>query len=245
MKFTDQIRKLISQGEIKDASIDLFQDAIGAVRGDPVSIGRIIIALMRSPFLLREKIFWNKMESFLNGVMLSEDERADFSAKLAEEGSWEENSLRLLECIDRVETQQKVKYLVNASRCLLTGFIDLSTYFRICNVLSQTIDEDLHFLKDHHGESNLPYSASVQGLLTSGLMYQSLINNKGDQGYSFTPFAETVNRFAVDYDNVEKYPNPLQPTQSVAEPQPKIIGVAEWEEIPAISVEEIDEIYNN
>ena len=38
-------------------------------------------------------------------------------------------------------------------------------------------------------------------------------NGKG-QEYSFTPFAEVVDRFAVSYDDVERYPNPTSfPTQ--------------------------------
>ena len=116
MKFIEQIRERISRGEIKDASTNLLEDIANAVLGDPISIGKIIIALAKSPFFIREQLFWMKMELFLNGVYLSEDDRAKLRAKLTEDGAKQDNSLRLVECIDRAETQKKVQYLINATR---------------------------------------------------------------------------------------------------------------------------------
>ena len=119
MKFTEQIKGLISRGEIQEASTNMLEDTINAVLGDPISIGKIIIAITKSPFFLREQLFWTKMEAFLNGVYLSEDDCAKLRATLTEDGEKEDNSLRLVESIDRAETQQKIRYLINATRCLL------------------------------------------------------------------------------------------------------------------------------
>lgn len=41
MKLIEQIRELISRGEIKDASTNLLEDIANAVLGDPISIGKI------------------------------------------------------------------------------------------------------------------------------------------------------------------------------------------------------------
>ena len=129
MKFTEQIKGLISRGEIQEASTNMLEDTINAVLGDPISIGKIIIAITKSPFFLREQLFWTKMEAFLNGVYLSEDDCAKLRAMLTEDGEKEDNSLRLVESIDRAETQQKIRYLINATRCLLADFIDKPTFF--------------------------------------------------------------------------------------------------------------------
>ena len=112
--------------------------------------------------------------------------------------------------IDRAETQQKIRYLINATRCLLADFIDRPTYsyFRLCHAITHTLEEDLLFLKEHIKEKDLPYSTYTQGLLTVGLMYQSVLDGNGEQKYSFTPVARLVDRFAVSYDDVERYPNP-------------------------------------
>lgn len=45
MKFTEQIKGLISRGEIQEASTNMLEDTINAVLGDPISIGKIIKVL--------------------------------------------------------------------------------------------------------------------------------------------------------------------------------------------------------
>ena len=212
MKFRDEKNDIVSDNA-KEASKDFLNNLIDAVLGDSIAAGRVMVAIAKSPFFIREQIFWRKFSSFLEGVYLSEEERRDLRVKITENGTKGENAFRLIEYIDRVETQKEIQYLVNATRCLLADFIDIATYFRICHAVTYTLDEDLQFLKTHIEKSNLSYDAYVQGLLTAGLMYQSVIDGNGDQKYSFTPMAEEVDRFAVSYDNLERYPNPQSSVQ--------------------------------
>lgn len=212
MKFRDEKNDIVSDNA-KEASKDFLNNLIDAVLGDSIAAGRVMVAIAKSPFFIREQIFWRKFFSFLEGVYLSEKDRRDLRVKITENGTKGENPFRLIEYIDRAETQKKMQYLVNATRCLLADFIDIATYFRICHDVTYTLDEDLHFLKTHIEKSNLSYDAYVQGLLTAGLMYQSVIDGNGDQKYSFTPMAEDVDKFAVSYDNLERYPNPQSSVQ--------------------------------
>lgn len=228
MNFLDKIKALVSSGEVKDGSKNLVEDIIAALLGDPIAAGKVMLTITKSPFFIREQLFWIKLSAFLNGVYLSDDDRGKLCAKITENGAKNDNPLRLVESIDRAETQQKIQYLVNATRCLLTDFIDLSTYFRICHAITHTLDEDLQFLKVHIGERDISYDVCVQGLLTSGLMYQSVIDENGDQKYSFTPIAEDVDRFAVSYDDIERYPNPQISVQKTT-PQISIPSL-EWQE---------------
>lgn len=62
-------------------------------------------------------------------------------------------------------------------------------------------------------------------------MYQSTIGGNCDSKYSFTPLAESVDRFAVSYDNVERYPNPMIIKDNCSSPQTQISGIPEWEEM--------------
>ena len=228
MKIVEKAEKLLLQSEIKEASTNLLEDIANAVLGDITSIGKIIFALTESPFFIREQLFWNKMKLFLNGVYLSENDCAKLRAKLTEDGTNHDKQFRLIECIDRAKTQQKVQYLINATRCLLTDFIDRTTYFRICHAVTHTLEEDLLFLAKHINESDIPYSTYTQGLLTSGLMYQSVIDSDGDQKYSFTQLAGIVDQYAVSYENIERYPNPTRSTHNFTDPQPKLPGITKW-----------------
>ena len=66
--------------------------------------------------------------------------------------------------------------------------------------------------EDHIDEEDLVYNSYVQGLLTTGLMYQSVIDGNDESKYSFTPLAGLVDQYAVSYENLERYPNPKQIT---------------------------------
>lgn len=228
MNFTEQVKSLVSRGTVQEASTNMLEDTINAIMGNPFSAGKLMLAIAKSPFWVREQLFWTKIEAFLNGVYLDDTDSAKLRAKLTECGEKGDNPCRLVECIDRAETQQKIRYLINATRCLLTDFIDLSTYFRICHTVTHTLEEDLSFLRNHIKESNLPYNQFTQGLLSAGLMYQSIIDGNGDSKYSFTPIAEIVDRYAVSYDNVERYPNPNIRASKGEVPQISISSM-EWQ----------------
>ena len=142
MNYIEEIRERISTGEIQEASTDLFEDVLDAVLGNPVSVGKIIIALTKSAFFIRERLFWSKMEKFLNGVCLNKDDCDKLQVKLIENGEKKETAFRLVNIIDRAETLQKISYLINATRCLLENLIDRETYFRICHTIKNTLEED-------------------------------------------------------------------------------------------------------
>lgn len=229
MNFIDKAISLISQESVKKESINFLEDTLNALLGDPVSAGKIIVSLAHSPSYFREQIFWAKLSAFLNGVYLDEDDCAILRAKLTQSGEKGDNPARLLFCIDKVETKQKIHYLINATRCLLTDFIDLSTYFRICNIISQALEEDLVFLKENITKTKLAYNQNVQGLLNVGLMYQSEILSNDEVKYSFSPFADIINRYAISYSDVDSLDPTIPSGQNIA-PQTRIASFHKIEE---------------
>ena len=122
-------------------------------------------AVINSPFFIHEQIFWIKLSMFLDGINLSDDDRATFRAKLSENGTTQENAERLIILIDRTDTKKKIRYFINATRCLLADFITSSEYFRICDLITNTLYEDLEFLGKNISSKDLAYSYFVQGLL--------------------------------------------------------------------------------
>ena len=154
-------QELASSLNIQEETTDFVEDTVSALLGDPVAAGKLICTLAKSPFFLREKLFWRKFERFLCGIEMDKNERDKFCEKLTEKGCKKDNSYRLIQAIDQAETQQKIDFLINASRALSMGLVNLATYFRICHVITNTIEEDLIFLSEH-------------------------IKNEGDFGYSDT-----------------------------------------------------------
>lgn len=231
MKLIDTVKSFISRYAIKEVSTDIIEDIVNAILGDKVALKKLAIAFARMPFFVREQIFWAKIEAFINGAYQSEEDSAKLCAKLTENGDKLDNTIRLIESIDRAETQQKVRYLINATRCFLTDFIDRPTYFRICHAVTHTLEEDLIFLAKHINEEELEYSTYTQGLLTSGLMYQSVIDGNGNAKYSFTPIAEIVDQYAVSYEDVARYPNLAKLDNEYVAPQSKLPSIPKSGEI--------------
>lgn len=172
MNYIETAKSLITRGEIQDASANLLEDILNALLGNPISLGKVFLAFSKSPFFIREQIFWTKFEAFLDGVYLDENDRDKLRTKLVEDGNAKDNAFRLLDSIDIAE-------------------------------------------------KDIPYNPYTQGLLTAGLMYQSVIDANGEQKYSFTPLAKIVDQYAISYDNVERYPRP-EILQELPSPKPQL-----------------------
>lgn len=179
---------------------NIVENIIEAILGNPLSLAKLLKNLSESPYLIQNEIFFFKFNQFITGItMSSATAKEDLSQKLREVGEPTDNAFRLIEYISRAETKPKIQYLINITINLLHDQIDLSTYFRICALVIHTLDEDLLFLKDHFQCQSLPYSISVQGLLSNGLMHQSVMDASlnGNQQYRFTPIAKQVRAFAL------------------------------------------------
>lgn len=145
MDILKKAQLLLRDPRIQSDSGDFLADCIDAISGAPLPIAKILFRVGQSLLSLGDAIFWRKYQRFLEGVYPTEAEGREFAAKLASDGKSQENALRLISCIDRADTIQKIDYLINASRTLSVGFIDLPTYFRICHAIESCIAEDLVF----------------------------------------------------------------------------------------------------
>ncbi len=69
-------------------------------------------------------------------------------------------------------------------------------------------------------------------------MYQSIIDGNGDQKYSFTPTNKMVDKFAVNYDDRNRYSDTKIISDLAAVPQIRIPST-EWEEISNDDIEKL------
>lgn len=226
MKFFDIIKKLGKKKEDLENTTSILEDTTEALLGDPAAAARITYKLAKMPFFIREQLFWEKMELMLSGSFSDKEEQLKFAAKLTENGKNGDNPRRLIECIERIDTKNKIGFLINATRCFLADFIDLNMYFRLCHLITNTLYEDIIFLRENivSEEEYLPYSIEAESLSASGLMYKSIIGGKEGDKYSFTPIAEDFDRYAVSYDDVDRYPNPVLDSETAKDVKTLIDG---------------------
>lgn len=220
MTFIEEARRIANDTRFKEKIGDALEDAANAFLGNPVSAAKFIKFLLESPIMIRERLFWDKFSLFLEEIYSDENNKVKMIAKFSEDGHRKENAERIIACIDKAETTKKVNFLINATRCLLAEFITLQEYFRICTIVTSTLYEDLNFLRKNISTEKFDYSYYIQGLLNSGLMYQSVIDsNTGNHKYSFTALAKLIDEYAISYDNVDRYPNPKCRKREVISPQ--------------------------
>lgn len=191
----------------QNSARNFLENAINALLGNPVAFEKVLEAVANSPVFIREQIFWTKLAMFLDGIYLSDDDRAKLLAKLTEDGNGQENFERLITLIDRAETKQKIQYFINATRSLIENRISLSNYFRICHGVADTLNEDLIFMTAHIQEDAMPQNINVHGLMASGLMYHSSIPITMVKYYSFTETAHLIDKYAITCDYNAQYPN--------------------------------------
>ena len=211
MKFIDNILQHTEDFISDEEGVEVAKDFLGlikdAVIGNPTAIIKVV-RVLKGAYMLRESIFWKKMEKYLNGIYLSQDDVDVLKERL--NGMGNDGAMRLISLIDKVDTEKKIQYIINVTRCLINNEIDSAMFFRICNIIQQSMDEDLRFLHDNIDNRGIPYGIEVQGLLSVGLMYQSVIdagNIDGGQNsdqYSVTPLGKYVNAYAIDYRENEQ-----------------------------------------
>lgn len=106
-------------------------------------------------------------------------------------------------------------FIINATFSFANYYIDKTTYFRICNAVNNSLQEDLEFLQMNFSEENeLPYSDEVQGLINQGLMekegpqWQSFDEqSEASKPYKFTLLAKYVDKYALSNSDFERYPD--------------------------------------
>ena len=155
MKFLDRAKSLKDSEAVKTGGLSLLEDIGNALFGNPLSAAKV---LYKGPAFIRDLTFVSKFEAFLMGLDLDEEEMLQLAAKFAEDGNKNDNAVRLVSCLERVDTLKKINCLVNATRCLLASFISMDEYFRICQAIDNTLLEDLMFLREHIDEEDLEYS---------------------------------------------------------------------------------------
>ncbi|MBQ4404934.1 MAG: hypothetical protein II857_11090 [Selenomonadaceae bacterium] len=165
-----------------------------------VSSAKHIKDLLRkkAPFLYHEWKFWDNIDKFFNSGILSDDDKLKLIGKMSSEKEKQEVGRKIIDLIGKVDTDKKLIYIINATKAWIDDAIDRSQYFRICHIISASLDEYLQFLSEHIDDSeDIPYSIEINGLQTTGLACHTNMDKEGNPFYVFTPLSRAVNEYAI------------------------------------------------
>ena len=92
----------------------------------------------------------------------------------------------------------------NLTRALMQELIDINTFFRLQNIVTNIVFEDLIFLTEHIRTHNLKYSVNIISLVNNSLAYQSVISGASDNEYEISSLGLKLYVYGLDYDEYDK-----------------------------------------
>ena len=223
MKFSDKAKALQESEEFSEAIKNFTRNVIDAAMGDVIAAAGAMKFIFSSPMFIRECLFWEKFAMYIDGVFLDDDDIKKLSEIFADKEEKEEYSRRIIKVIDDIDLKVKVLYINNLTRSLLSGFIVKPDYFRLINVIKDTLEEDLQFVKKEIVSQHLKANIHFEFLKQNGLAIQTVISDQdsddGDE-YKFTPLAHMLDQYGLSYGN-ERYQYSI-PSKKLSE-QPILI----------------------
>ena len=184
--------------------------SVKAACGDVGATIQLFTEIGKAALSLPDELFYSKLECFLNGVDFKDEERAKMRFWIASNGYEKDNGIRLISYINNAESMKKVEYFANATRCALNYGLNLELYFRICNAIDISLEEDLKFLAENipkNYEKNFTQNYFTQKLYAAGLM--DVVTYVRDNGkHHFNPLAKLIDVCSISFSNDTKYPNP-------------------------------------
>lgn len=203
MNIVDKAKMLMNSEDVKDESRNFIKDTVEALLGDPVSLAKILISIGNCPVFISQQIFLENFIAILEGSFYSEEDARKFSALLAEGGDKENKAKRVVKIIDGLDSEKKAKFIINLTRSLLAGFINVTDYLRLCSAVRNTLEEDLLFLQQNIAKDEIEASVETMSLAGNGLMYMSVIGEPCF--YSFLLSAKLLDKYGLSYGDEEKY----------------------------------------
>ena len=172
-----------------------------------VKIGKNLISL---PHLIHQEIFWNKFTKFAKGIKSDPSFAAKFATKIANAEDRAEYAKRIITILEKIEEEQKVDYIINATRALCWDQIDRSVYFRICRSIENVYIDDLNFvLKNYDDKEHFSEDMTIAELTSHGLMRQEIFDGgTADPNYVvkthvFTELGKLVYDNALNYERTD------------------------------------------
>lgn len=188
--FLDFMKVLKTNGS-KEYMIECSKYAIKTIQGDAESLEQLIKMLSNAPAFYKNNMFIMKLQNFLLGTCTEESYYRDLSDIIAD-GDQTANAERILDCLDALETERKVTYVVNATRSWIRfhrgmAGINKGQYFRVLYIIKNILLEDIEFLTDKIKLGEVSDSDSCVALESLGLMY--ITTSDKEVKYAFSPLA--------------------------------------------------------
>ncbi len=194
-------------------SIELIKSIVLALSLDPIGIAELTAILVDKSYTAIQRIPYTQMKRYIDGVKKVEDDlggACKLSDKLfSDPDKREDNAMRVYKMVTSTETTKKIDYMINATRSMLLGLIDVEMMFRIFQAINETLPEDLVFLSNLI-EQEGPFAGNIRihALSRAGLMITAGIDSNADveeQGYHISSLGYMVDKYSLSLNDEDRW----------------------------------------
>ena len=203
MSIIGDLTDIVRADESKEIVKDTLDTLVNALFGDLKARADLFSGLAKLPASAKTVLFYVNFDRFLTGVNYNPETQRAFQEFLNHENKRQENSKRIIQFIDEMDSDFKVDALINLTQSVSYKFITKREYFKLSKIIENMIIEDLEYLKENlkRGIFQETYFGEdlIQEVISTGLIYD--VDNGG---YAFSKMAFHLDKFGLSYGN-EKY----------------------------------------
>ena len=191
-----------------DLTTSLVFDVVECVKkGDPLGYLSLVKNGIQAASNVRNALFYNKLEKFVNGMM-SDEALIKLADKLGTMDYDEKVNFnkRLIVSIEKIDEEEKIDYIVNASRAFTWDLITKDDFFRICLTIERCYFGDLKWTEKNYNKSfKSEGNTTIFELLNNGIMTiqtNSIYSGTLDLTtyYMFSSFAKILYENSLAYE---------------------------------------------
>lgn len=209
MKNYENVLKELNNESLKSDVIETTTLFVDTLCGNVISVGKLIKKITDTILNYRDKILMRNFLEYIFSVDKSLEHGVNLLVKLfPEDEKGRKNAEKIVLILDRIDNEDKIKYIANATASCIYGRISVSDFFRIVKIIDNSYFYDLVFLSENiTKKTTFKGNITIHALTNLGLMIQCGIDCNEDiekQDYAFTELGFLVDRYALSYDNEER-----------------------------------------
>ena len=192
---------IATSDEGKQLGKELWNVFTDALSGDYKPWIELINIINRTPMSAKTLLFYSNFQHFLDGMKSDTELQRKFQEFLNHEEKRNENSKRIIQLIDEMDSDIKVNALIALTKSVSYGFITKRDYYRMGKIIENIIAEDLEYLENNICREEIEEMELTEEFVRNGLMY---ITDSGSYAYSRMAFY--LDKFGLSYgDKKYKY----------------------------------------
>lgn len=238
----EMILKELNNEKLKSDIVETTGLFVNTLCGDVVSACQLVNKILETSLNFRDKILMRNFFNYILNIDQSLEKGVKLLVKLfPNDEKGKKNAEKILLILDRIDNEEKLKYIANATRSCMYQDITVEEFFRIVKIIDNSYFYDLLFLSDNITKKSLfKGNITVHALANSGLMMQCGIDCNDsieNQNYAFTKLGMLVDKYALSYDNEDRQ-------RFYLKEQPKITFKME-NIIETVSEKDIDALFDD